>query len=156
VGKGAEKLKDIFGVDSQFHGAMREGTQDCGEGGIPGNGPVTVGLDMFRGFTSANGEIKVSDRGCRLIFGEGGEKSREDDVKVDRRPCKDMFPLRFRERWEDTGGLERPEGMFKVRGVILDHAPGVLEILRERGRGEKLLHLPGVERLVDFVSLGGG
>ena len=41
--------------------------------------------------------------------------------------------------------------MFEVRGVILDHSVGALEILRERGRGEQLLLLPHIEQFVNFV-----
>ena len=59
VGKGSEKLKYVLGVDLQFHGMVWEGAWDRGEGGIPGNGPVAMGLDMFQGLTSTDGEIKV-------------------------------------------------------------------------------------------------
>ena len=119
-----------IGVDSQFHGTVWEGTQDYGEGAVPGNGPVAMGLDMFWGLTSANGEIKIPDWACSFVFGEGGEKFREDNIKIDCHPCKDMFPFWFWERWEDTAGLEWPKGMFKVCGVILDHSVGVLKILQ--------------------------
>jgi hypothetical protein len=47
VGKGAEKLKYVLGIDLQFHGAVREGAQNCSEGGVPSNSPVSVGLDVF-------------------------------------------------------------------------------------------------------------
>ena len=85
VGKDTKKLKYVLGVDSQFHGAVQEGAQDCGEGGVPSNGPVTVGLDMFRGLAPSNREVKLPDRGCGFIFGKGGEESGEDDIKIDRR-----------------------------------------------------------------------
>ena len=44
--------------------------------------------------------------------------------------------------------------MFKVRGIILDHGAGALEILRERNGSDKFVDLPGIERLVDLASLG--
>ena len=68
--------------------------------------PILNPMDMFRGLTSTNGEIKVSDWGRGFVFSEGGEESGEDDIKIDSCPCKDMFPFRFRERQEDTTGLE--------------------------------------------------
>jgi hypothetical protein len=45
--KGTEKLKHVLGVLPQLTGAVREGTEDGHGGGIPGNGPVPVGLDNF-------------------------------------------------------------------------------------------------------------
>jgi hypothetical protein len=108
VGKGPEKLKYVLRIDSQFHGAVREGAQDCGESGVPSNSPVSVGLDVFQGLAPSNREVKLPDRGCGFIFGEGREESGEDDVEIDRRPRKDMFPFGFRERWEYTAGLQRP------------------------------------------------
>jgi len=83
VGKGAEKLKYVLGIDSQFHGAVREGAQDCGESRVPSDGPVSMGLDVFRGLAPSNREIKLPDRGCGFVFGEGREESGEDDVCYD-------------------------------------------------------------------------
>jgi hypothetical protein len=83
--KGSKKLKDVFGILLQFKGMMGEGTEDSGRCGIPGNGPITMGLDGFRRFGAANGEIKVANGGGDLVIGNSGEESGEDDVKIDRR-----------------------------------------------------------------------
>lgn len=68
MGKGAKKLKHVFQIDSQFHGLMGENTEDGSKSGIPGNGPVTMRLDKFKGFTFADGKIKVSDGCCGPIL----------------------------------------------------------------------------------------
>jgi len=47
-GKGTEKLKEVFSVLLEFKGAMGESTEDSGRCGIPGDGPITMGLDSFR------------------------------------------------------------------------------------------------------------
>jgi hypothetical protein len=72
---------------------MGKGTEDSSGGGIPGNGPVSMRLDGFGWFCSANGEVKIPDGGGDLVFGETGEKSREDSIKVDHCAGKYMFPL---------------------------------------------------------------
>ena len=45
-------------------------------------------------------ERSKSDGGGDFIISEGGKKSREDDVKVDRRSTEDVLPLRLQERGE--------------------------------------------------------
>lgn len=82
--KGSEKLKNVFGILLQFKGTMGEGTEDSGRCGIPSNGPISMGLDGFRRFGAANGEIKVANGGGDLVIGNSGEESGEDDVKIDR------------------------------------------------------------------------
>ena len=85
IGKGSEKLKHVFGILLQFMGMMGESTEDSGRCGIPGDGPITMGLDNFGGFATANGEVKIPDRSSELVIGEGGEETGENGVKVDRR-----------------------------------------------------------------------
>ena len=108
---------------------MGESAEDGSEGGIPGDGPVTMGLDEFGGLTLPDGEIEVSDGCGGPILSKSGEESREDDVKVDHRPRQDMLPLQYQERQKGAGRLEGPECMFKVHGVALDHGTGTFEIL---------------------------
>ena len=108
---------------------MGERTEDGSEGGVPGDGPVTVGLDEFGGLSLPDGEVEVSDGCGGPILSKSGEESQEDDVKVDRRPRQDMLPLRYWERWKGAGGLEGPECVLKVRGIVLDHGMGTFEIL---------------------------
>ena len=85
---------------------MGESAEDGREGRVPGDCPVSMGLDEFGGLTLPDGEVKVSDGRGGPILSKSGEESREDDVKVDRRPRKDMLPLRRRERWKGAGRLE--------------------------------------------------
>jgi hypothetical protein len=59
--KGSEKLNDIFGILLEFMRSVREGAHNGGGSGIPSNGPVTMGLDGFGWFASADREIKISD-----------------------------------------------------------------------------------------------
>ena len=124
---------------------MREGAEDGGEGGVPGDSPVPMRLDEFRGFSLPDGEIKVPDGRGGPILGKSGEESGEDDIKVDRRPRKDMLPLRYRKRRKGAGRLEGPERMLEVCGVVLDHGAGAFEILRESGRRDELVDLPCIE-----------
>ena len=93
MGKSAKKLKNVFRIDLQFHGLIWENTEDGGESGILGDGPVTMRLDKFGGFTFPDGEIKVSNGCYGPILSNGGEESQEDDVKIDCCPQKDMLPL---------------------------------------------------------------
>ena len=133
---------------------MGESTEDGSKGSVPGDGPVAMRLDEFGGFAFPNGEVKVSDGRGGPILSNSGEEPLEDDVKVDRHSCKDVLPLRSQEGWKGTCGVEGPERMFKVCGIILDHGAGALEILQERDRSDEFMDLPGVERLVDLASLG--
>jgi hypothetical protein len=54
---------------------MGEGTEDGSGCGIPGDCPVSVGLDNFGGFSAAHGEVKDSDGGGDFVICESGEKS---------------------------------------------------------------------------------
>ena len=128
VGKGSEKLKNIFGVLLQLIGTVGERTEDGCQSGVPCDGPVSVGLDDFGQFTATDGEVKVSNRGGGFVIGKGGEESRENSVKIDCCSQKDVLPLRFWEWWEGSSGLQRPDSMLKVGRVILDHDPCTLEI----------------------------
>lgn len=85
VGKGSEKLENIFGVLLQLEGPVGESTEDRRGSGIPGNGPVSVSLDDFGGLTATDGEIKFSNGSGSFVVSKGGEQSGENGVKVDRR-----------------------------------------------------------------------
>jgi hypothetical protein len=100
IGKGSEKLQDVFGVLLQLKGTVWEGTEDGCGGGSPSNGPVSMSLDDFGWFTSTDGEVKISDGSGSFVVGESGEQSRENGVKVDRRSRKDMLPFGLWERRE--------------------------------------------------------
>jgi hypothetical protein len=52
--KGSEKLKYVFGVLLQLLGSMRERAEFGGSSGVPSDGPVSVGLDGFGWFSTAN------------------------------------------------------------------------------------------------------
>ena len=54
---------------------MGESTEDGGESSVPGNGPVTIRLNEFGGFTFPDGEIKVSDGCGGCILSNSGEES---------------------------------------------------------------------------------
>jgi len=47
--KGSEKLKNVFGILLQFKGMVVEGTEDSGGCGVPGNGPISMGLEVIEG-----------------------------------------------------------------------------------------------------------
>jgi len=83
-GKGTKKLKEVFGVLLEIKGVMGESTEDSGRCGIPGNGPIAVGLDSFRGLATPNREVKISNGSGDLVIGESGEETGENDVNVDR------------------------------------------------------------------------
>ena len=128
VGKGSEKLKNIFGVLLQLIGSVGECTEDGCRSGVPCDGPISVGLDDLGWFTTTDGEVEISNGGGGFVIGKGGEESGENGVKIDRCSRKDVLPLRFWEWWEGSSGLQRPDGMLKVGRVILDHDPRTLEI----------------------------
>ena len=86
-------MENIFGVLLQLKGPVGESTEDRGGSGIPGNGPVSVSLDDFGGFTAADGEIKFSNGSGSFVVSEGGEQSGENGVKVDRCSREDVFPF---------------------------------------------------------------
>ena len=98
--KGSKKLNNVFRILLEFVRLVRESGCNGRGTSIPSNGPVTMGLDGFGWFASANREIEISDQGGNLIIGEGGEKPRKDDVKVDRRSGQNILPLGFGERRE--------------------------------------------------------
>jgi hypothetical protein len=100
IGKGSEKLQDVFRVLLQLKGTVWEGTEDGCGGGSPSDGPVSMSLDDFGWFTSTDGEVKISDGSGSFVVGESGEQSRENGVKVDRRSRKDMLPFGLWERRE--------------------------------------------------------
>jgi hypothetical protein len=75
VGKGSEKLKQVFGVALQFEGTMREGADDGRGRGIPRDSPVSMGLDVLCRFRSADGEVEIADRSGSFVVGESGKES---------------------------------------------------------------------------------
>jgi len=105
-GKGAEKLKDVFGITLQLIGSVEKSAEDGCGGGIPGNSPVAVGLDGFGWFATADGKVKIPNGGGDLVFGETGEKAGEDSVKVDRCSGENMVPFGLWERGKRFSGLE--------------------------------------------------
>jgi hypothetical protein len=52
---------------------MREGAEYGRSSGVPCNGPISMRLDNFGWFPTANQEVKVSNGGSDFVIGEGGK-----------------------------------------------------------------------------------
>jgi len=61
------KPEGCIGILLQFKGMMGEGTKDGGRCDVPGNVPITMGLDGFGRFGASNREIKVTNGDGDLV-----------------------------------------------------------------------------------------
>ena len=74
-GKGCRKIEGCIQNRLTVPWLNGENAGDGSESGVPGDGPVTMRLDEFGGFTFPDGEIKVSDGCCGSILSNSGEES---------------------------------------------------------------------------------
>jgi len=86
-GKGSEKLKDILRIALQFVGMMGEGTDDSSGGGVPGNSPVTVGLDDLGWFATTDRKVKIPNGSGDLVVEKSLEKTASRLTAIPERTC---------------------------------------------------------------------